>query len=554
MNNDICLGCMSKKGSEAECPKCGYIEGTPQILPALTPGTVIADRYLVGKKISSNGEGIVYIALDRESGRKVTLHEYLPVTLCTRITGDDAIKVNPGAEGAYDDYREDFLEIHKAVARISNIPAIVPVLDIFECNNTVYAVYENVAGKPLTEIIRRAKRLTWDEARPIFLPLISAMISAHSIGLVHFGINPDCVYMTHDGRLVITGFGIPDARFSETELAPELYDGYSAIEQYALEGERGKWSDVYSLSAVIYFCLTGKRPPDSVSRAYDPRLKIPTELADVIPAHVVTALSGGLQVQPEKRTPGFEELKNELSLRAPSRSRDDGAQRAPYQKTPAPAGANRNAAKKSGPWYENLSQLQYGLLAAGITLVTLGLLVWIVWPGVKNAIETSLPNHSSGSTTVVISGGDISESDVETCVVPSFVNKVWTDVRTDPNYQMFALIQLPESYSDNYPEGVIISQNVAEGTVVEVGTPIGITVSLGPKMRTIPNIIGMSVAEADTALTGSGLILGDQLEQYSDSVPSGRIISLSGSAVGNKIAAGSAVNVVVSLGPNPLGN
>jgi len=155
---------------------------------------------------------------------------------------------------------------------------------------------------------------------------------------------------------------------------------------------------------------------------------------------------------------------------------------------------------------------------------------------------------------VVISGGDISESDVETCVVPSFVNKVWTDVRTDPNYQMFALIQLPESYSDNYPEGVIISQNVAEGTVVEVGTPIGITVSLGPKMRTIPNIIGMSVAEADTALTGSGLILGDQLEQYSDSVPSGRIISLSGSAVGNKIAAGSAVNVVVSLGPNPLGN
>lgn len=552
MNNDICLGCMSKKGSEAECPKCGYIEGTPQILPALTPGTVIADRYLVGRKISSNGEGIVYIALDRETNRKVTLHEYLPATLSTRITGDDAVRVNPGAEGAYEDYREDFLEIHKAVARISNIPAIVPVLDIFECNNTVYVVYENVAGKSLTEIIKRAKRITWDEARPIFLPLISAMISAHSIGLVHFGINPDCIYMTHDGRLVITGFGIPDSRFSETELAPELYDGYSAIEQYALEGERGKWSDVYSLSAVIYFSLTGKRPPDSVSRAYDPRLKMPAELSDVIPAHVVTALAGGLQVQAEKRTQSFEELKNELSLRAAPRSREEIP--ASYQKSPAAVRKTNNEAKKSGPWYENLSQIQYGLLAAGITLVTLGLLVWIVWPGVKTAIESSLPNHSSGKTTVVISGGDVSESDVETCVVPNLVNRVWTEVRTDPAYQTFALIQLPESYSDNYPEGVIMSQNVAEGTVVEVGTPIGITVSLGPRMRTVPNIIGMSVAEADSALTAQGLLLGDQIEQYSDSVPSGRIISLSGSAVGNKLAAGSAVNVVVSLGPNPLGN
>lgn len=548
---------MSPKGSEAECPKCGYIDGTPQILPALTPGTRLAGRYLVGKKLSSNGEGVVYIARDEKRDRIVTVREYLPLTLCTRIKGDDALRVNPGAEGAYEDYREDFLEIHKAVARMADIPAIVPLVDLFECNNTVYAVYEKVQGKPLTEIIRRAKRLTWDEARPIFLPLISALNSAHAIGLVHFGINPDCIYMTHEGRLVISGFGIPDSRFSETELAPELYDGYSGIEQYALEGERGKCSDVYAMSAVIYFALTGKRPPDAVSRAYEPRLKIPTELADSIPAHVVTALAGGLQVQPDKRTQSLDELKNELSLKAAPKVRDSSGAR-PYNSMPKPVhsqGAGSSSKnKKNGPWYENLSQLQYGLLAAGITLVVLGLLVCIVWPGVKSAIQNSLPGASSSQgTSYVTSPTDVSETDVNTCMVPNLVNKKWTEVQTDPAYQMFSLIELPESYSDSYAEGVIMSQNVTAGTMVAPGTPIGVTVSLGARMRVVPNIINASVADAETKLSQAGLMLGLQMEQYSDTVPSGHIIALSGCSVGNKLQAGSTVNVIVSLGPNPMG-
>ena len=554
---NICLGCMSKKGNEPECPKCGYVEGTPQALPALTPGTRIADRYLVGKKLSSNGESITYIALDEATEHKVVLHEFLPATLCTRVEGSDALKVKQGSEGAFAEYREDFLDIHKAVARLADIPAIVPVLDIFQCNNTVYAVYEHVAGKPLSDIVKRAKNLTWDEARPIFLPLISALISAHAIGLVHFGITPDCIYMTHDGRLVIAGFGVPDVHFSETELAPELFDGFSAIEQYALEGERGKWTDVYAISAVIYFALTGKRPPDAVSRTYEPRLKIPAELSESIPSHVVTALSGGLQVKPEKRTPSLESLKNELSLRSAAKNFDEPQQQRtasrPAVQPQAKAPAAKGKSGKTGAWFENLSQMQYGLLAAGATLLVLGILVWIVWPGVKRAIQNSLPNSSTGTATVIVSDSTVSEASVETCVVPNLVNQVWTQARTDPNYSKLKLIERLESYSDRIPEGSIIEQSIAPGTIVEVGSPVGVTISKGPKMRSVPNIIGMTVAEADNALIDAGLVLGDQSEQYSDMIPAGRVMGLSGTAVGNKLEAESRVSIVVSLGPNPIG-
>ena len=560
----LCLGCMNNKGDAMECPKCGYIEGTPQVLPFLEPGTLLKERYIVGKHLNANGEGVTYIGFDVTTNKKVTVREYLPKTLCSRVKDDDSIIIASGNKLVYQDYLQDFMEIGRALTKLSSLPAIVPVIDMFEANKTAYIVYEFVDGKPLDEIIKRARRFTWEEARPLFLPLISTVNSAHSIGLVHFGISPENIIMTRSGTLKLQGFGSPDAHLAETELTPEFYEGFSAIEQYSLEGKKGKWTDVYAMCAVIFYALTGKRPPDAVSRSYEPRLNMPADVAQNIPAHVVTALAGGLQVNIDTRTHSMEELKNQFTNPVPRRPEPKpvpaAAPPAPsgygdryvdepsYQERPAAsAQMNRSAARDFDPDDDE----PYGIISGLIGFVVLGVIALIC----LNLIVIPMMNKDKEQDEEDISSAYVSSednTDDEPKVlyrVPNLVNKKWSSVDGNEKYSNFYIRLKEEVYDENYEEGRIISQTVEAGSTVPQNTPIGVVVSKGSKMRTVPNIIGKTVSEASKELESAGLALGDQAEEYSDDVESGKIIRLNGIEPGKKIQAGSMINVVVSLGP-----
>lgn len=565
----LCLGCMSNKGSAIECPKCGYVEGTPQVLPYLEPGTLLKEKYIIGKHLSANGEGVTYIGFDVTSNKKVTVREYLPKTLCSRVKDDDNIIIASGNKLVYQDYLQDFMEIGRALTKLSSLPSVVPVIDMFEANKTAYVVYEYVDGKPLDEIIKRARRFTWEEARPLFLPLISTVNSAHAIGLVHFGICPENIIMTRSGTLKLQGFGSPDAHLAETELTAEFYDGFSAIEQYSLEGKKGKWTDVYAMCAVIFYALTGKRPPDAVSRSYEPRLNMPADVAQNIPTHVVTALAGGLQVNIESRTHSMEELKNQLTNPVPRKPEPKPAPVVPdygdrYVDEPAyPEQSVRTAmpaasAQMSRPVrdYEpddepEISPYKYGIISGLIGFVVLGVIALIclnliVIPMMnKNKVDD---DEDTSSAYVSSQADDTSSEQTVLYRVPNLVNKKWSNVDGNEKYSNFYIRLKDEVYDENYEEGRIISQTVEAGETVPKNTPIGVVVSKGSKMRTVPNIIGMTVSEASNALEKAGLSLGEQAEEYSDTYAMGKIIRLNGIDVGQKIQAGSMINVVVSLG------
>ena len=573
----LCLGCMNNKGDVMECPKCGYVEGTPQVLPYLEPGTLLKERYIIGKHISANGEGVTYIGLDVTTNKKVTVREYLPKTLCSRVKDDDSIIIASGNKLVYQDYLQDFMEIGRALAKLSSLPSIVPVIDMFEANKTAYIVYEFVDGKPLDEIIKRARRFTWEEARPLFLPLISTVNSAHAIGLVHFGISPETIIMTRSGTLKLQGFGSPDAHLAETELTPEFYEGFSAIEQYSLEGKKGKWTDVYSMCAVIFYALTGKRPPDAVSRSYEPRLNMPADVAQNIPTHVVTALAGGLQVNIETRTHSMEELKNQFTNPVPRRPEpkpvptsapaspsgygDRFVDEPSYQEhdgrsamPAASAQMNRSAARDYEPEddEQEISPYKYGIISGLIGFVVLGVIAliclnFIIIPMMNKNKED---DEDEITSSYVESQGDNTDSEPMVLYrVPNLVNKKWSSVDGNEKYSNFYIRLKEEVYDENYEEGRIISQTVKAGSTVPQNTPIGVVVSKGSKMRTVPNIIGKTVSEASKELESAGLALGDQAEEYSDDVASGKIIRLNGIEPGKKIQAGSMINVVVSLGP-----
>lgn len=564
MNNNLCMGCMSQKGGEAVCPRCGYHEGTPNPVSALKAGTVLDNRYIVGAVRRKNGEGITYIALDDTNGRKVIVREFMPATVASRSKKGDSVRPKDNCEHIYRDYLSDFLEISRAVSRLSDVSAVVPVLDIFESNNTAYAVYEYVNAKPLGELVQRAKRLTWEEARPLFLPLISAMSAAHAIGLVHFGINPDSVMLTREGGLVISDFGIPDSRIAETELQADLADGFSAPEQYSLETKKGKWTDVYSMCALILFALTGKCPPDAPTRCRDPRLNVSGSLADTIPTHVLTAISSGMQVDSANRIPSMETLRSELGARGGEARGNQNAAGGMARNVTAAAGKfvsnvqnafsqggkkQKNQSDDSGePWYRRLTQLQYGLLSACLSILVLGTIAVIVFLNVRHLLN---PDDGKGPTVQYVgqvSGSDMVGNITDMYVVPDLRGVNIDIARSSPDYLMFDVLPTDEDYSDDYEVGQIIKQSIPKDTEAAYGTPIAVTVSLGSKMCAIPNIVGRTVSEADSDLIAAGLCLGTQTEEYNDSVPAGRIISVSGAEIGSRLVRGSAVNVVVSLG------
>ncbi len=584
-NSNLCLGCMMPKGEQQECPNCGYVEGTPQVLPCLAPGTILANRYLIGRHLRISGEGVTYIAFDRKNGRRVDIREYLPQTISTRRTGSDTVIVRDRAKAVYEDYLADFADITRAVSRLNNTPAILPVINYFEDNNTAYAVYEHLEGKPLTELIRRAKRLTWDEAAPLFSPLLSALSEAHNSGLVHFGISPESIVMSHSGRLVLTDFGVPDSRIAETELQGEMYDGFAALEQYSLDARKGKWTDVYSICAVLLYALTGKRPPDALTRARDSRLNVSSDLAEAIPAHVISAIANGLQVDSETRTQSIAELRAELYPgRRPAAAPQPRREEAPRASVSNHAGSSsgvaafgskvagsvrdfggriggylsdrrnqqNSAANDSGsddntPWYMNLSQWQYALLSTCLTIVVLGIIAVSVFLSVRSEISGAKEDERTLEI-IHVSDTDIIINTSEKALVPQLVGKEWTPELVN-EYMHFSLIVLKKEFSDDYPKGTIISQNVPANTELSQGTPIGVVISSGSKMCKVPDIIGKSVGEAHTLLENNGLLMGNQTEEYSDTYPAGTIIRLTGTSVGASMERDSFIMVVVSLGP-----
>ena len=82
---------------------------------------------------------------------------------------------------------------------------------------------------------------------------------------------------------------------------------------------------------------------------------------------------------------------------------------------------------------------------------------------------------------------------------------------------------ITSQYSDTVAAGFVISQNPAAETVANVGSAVDMVVSLG--RPAVPNVVGMTQANATVAIAAVSLTAGTVTQQYSDTVPSGLVIS-----------------------------
>lgn len=306
-----CPYCMTPVSENEICSVCGLTAGTyipsPHHLP---PGTVLMDRYLIGRVLGEGGFGITYIGCDLRLELKVAIKEYYPVDRATRNASASLEVTNfigPSAK-SFERGKHKFLSEAQVMAKLDKQNVIVSVRDFFEINNTAYIVMEYIEGITFHELVeKKGGRIPPEELFPMIEPLFHALSIIHENGLIHRDISPDNL-MLENGRVRLLDFGCAReaARGTET-MTIALKHGYAPIEQYQQKGQ-GPWTDIYALSATIYYCLTGKVPPQALDRITEDELLLPGKLGVNLAPEQEKALLKGMKLQPSRRFSSAEEM------------------------------------------------------------------------------------------------------------------------------------------------------------------------------------------------------------------------------------------------------
>lgn len=558
---NLCMNCMKDTGGRSECPHCGFSASSGQQPNALPFRTWLQKRYVVGVARKSNGEGFVYIGYDTVLNIPVELHEFFPQSLCERAEDGKSARVMGGSEIAFDENLASFLNHSREVARIRELSAIVQIYDIFEENHTAYTVSEWDDSITLRYFVERSGgSLSWNEARPLFMPVLSALSTMHSAGVSHLGISPETLRIMKDGKMKLSGFCIPAVRTADTDLPPDIVPGCAAIEQYVMGYKPEECTDVYGFAASLFFALTGTLPQDALKRRTDSRLLIPTTLVRSIPPHVITALANALQVTPDKRTATFERLRAELSASPTVTMTLETPVVAVPSQSPPPSyyPAEQLPAKDRRRGVPAFVWVLVSCVACLIVFTVIGVL-WISSGGETGLVngnpESSQPVSSvaSVSSSQAASSAAESSQDPNQIPVPNLVGQKYDDLVSQADQSEYQILPAAQrQFSDTVAEGCIISQTpeYGEGATMTKGTAIVVVISQGPSVRELPQIANLPLAEASTAVANEGFVP-SKVEEYSDTIPMGYAIGYQNANAGDKMPYGSPVVLVISKGPEP---
>lgn len=549
MNIDrLCPGCMNDNGGEKICSICGYDMSSQNDSFCLPVKFLLSERYVIGKAVSVNTEGITYIAWDNASESAVHIKEYYPKGISNR-NPDKTVSVVSGSEFYFNEGLMDFIEINKKLIA-TDLQAIVPVLTVFEENGTVYAVTPIISGITLGSFLERnGGSLRWEQARPLFLPLIDTLKDLHEMGIIHGGISPDTIMVGRDGKLRFSGICIPRLRTASTDSPAELYSGYAAAEQYGkLDAALSVASDVYALSATLFRVLIGVVPPSAEARLAADTLSIPARFADELPRQVLVAIANGMQVNVQNRTENIDVFKNELVYGETQENLRRAANtRAAEQKVKKEE--ERQPAKKKGG-----SSVKYAAISAGITAALFIVVAIVLCVVFKDQIfgtqELTFNNSEIESMPEIESIGDIdpgAENSVILYEVPDFSGKFYYQLADVEDYERFKFSIKGKEYSDKYERGMICAQSVAAGTAVQNETEIQVTISLGPKELTVANVVGLDEMSAKLELLKQGFLYSniEVVEKYDSDAQPGIVLEQD-PAYGEKVTAESYIKIYVN--------
>ena len=530
----LCPYCMGELPHAADsCMHCGKVFAGRNPAGCLPVGTVLAGRYTVGEMLSLDGEGILYRGVENLGCFRVTIKEYLPVTLSAERGADCILQPKTGSEVLFKTTRMDFADLYRALERITPATGLEAVLDVVEANNTVYAVMENLGGTPLDQWLEaQGAPLRPDDACAMLQPVFEGVAAMHKIGLVHRGICPENLRVMADGRCRLAGYATVGLRTAGSGLREQLYEGYSAPEQYSTAQFEGRYTDEYGLAAVLYRMVCGQSPVPAEQRVVSDSNPRARTVNPTVPAYVSDVLQMGLRLKAMERIQTVPQLYQALT----SKEYTAELTRTMKPETPMhPADGEAVQGQKN-------HLLSLKALLAGILILLMILILMTAW----SMLSHRTPSASSETVEPEPASSEVLEPQN---LVPSFLGMDYAQVQNNREYTGMYLFYVTEEYSDTVPAGQIMSQEPEADTVLKAGETIRLVVSKGPQKVEMPTIIGFTQDAAVAMLQSRGLIASCFMVVNDGSYASGCVVSASEEA-GTQVSVGSVITVYIAADPS----
>ena len=528
----LCPYCLQPlPGAAQSCPHCGKSFAGRNPGGTLPVGTVLAGRYTVGEMLSIDGEGILYRGAENLGRFRVTIKEYLPITLTAERTAESTLRPKTGSEVLFKTTRMDFADLYRSIQRITPANGLEAVLDVVEANNSVYAILENLGGTPLDQWLENHPgTIRPDDACTMLQPVFEGVAAMHKIGLVHRGICPENIRVMENDRCRLAGYATVGLRTAGSGLHEQLYEGYSAPEQYSTAEFEGRYTDEYSLAAVFYRMVCGQAPVPAAQRMVadsNPRAK---SVNGSLPLYVSQVLQLGLRLRPMERIQTVPQLYQALS------SKEYTAELTRTMKPETPV----RTAQPEPERKEHLLSLK--ALLAGIVILLSILILLTLWSVLSQHIHQPAASAAESEPAS-------SEVMVPQNLVPNFIGMDYTQVQNNRDYTSMYLFYGTEEYSDTAPAGQIIQQEPSADTVLKAGETIRLVVSKGPQMAEMPNIIGFTQDGAVKELEARGLVASCFMVVNDGSYASGCVVRTS-EEPGTKVEVGTVITVYIAADPS----
>jgi len=255
-----------------------HYEEAKQVLPT---DTFLEERYRVIGPLGIGGFGITYLCEDINLGRNVAIKEYFPSEWAQRedrfVTVKSSAMIEPYRFGM-DSFRKEA----KMTAKFIHEKGIVTAYDYFEENDTAYLVMEYISGTSIGKKMKaKGQALSPERVCEILLPVLDSLDKLHDRKIVHSDISPGNIMETKEGREVLIDLGAAKYWYDTRPnlAAAFLKPDFAAPEQYrtaklGVPKDEGAWTDIYALGAMMYYMLTGHKPPDVITRLESDSIKL----------------------------------------------------------------------------------------------------------------------------------------------------------------------------------------------------------------------------------------------------------------------------------------
>lgn len=257
-------------------------------------------RYEIIREIARSND-IVYEAYDPQLKRRVAIKELL---LPPTLPGEKVVE-----------RRERFYREARAAGSLQH-PNIVTIYEVGEENGRHYMVMEYLEGQNLREILQVKRALPLEEVLDITEQVLSALVAAHSQGVIHRDIKPENIHILPSGLVKLTDFGIARIVFEPSLTAEgEVFGTPSYMSPEQIKGlPVDARTDIFSLGVVMYEMLSGRKPftgDSAITIAYNILYQQPAPIPG-IPEGIWRIIEKAMEKDPANRFQSAEEMLDAL--------------------------------------------------------------------------------------------------------------------------------------------------------------------------------------------------------------------------------------------------